>query len=84
MLSAAAADNTLTVWDLSLERDTEAEAAMAASTEQADAPDDLPPQLLFVHQGQTNIKEVRWHPQCVGLMLSTAADGINAFKPITC
>ena len=84
MLAAAAADNTVTIWDLSLERDPEAEAAMAAEAEQAEAPDDLPAQLLFVHQGQKDVKEVRWHPQCIGVLLSTAADGINCWKPIVC
>ena len=39
------------IWDLSLERDAEEEAEFQANTKQSvAAPDDLPPQLLFVHQ----------------------------------
>jgi hypothetical protein len=39
------------IWDLSLEKDEEEEAEFRAKTkEQVNAPEDLPPQLLFVHQ----------------------------------
>ena len=39
------------IWDLSLEKDEEEEAEFKAQTkEQVNAPADLPPQLLFVHQ----------------------------------
>lgn len=39
------------IWDLSLENDEEEEAEFKAKTkEQVNAPKDLPPQLLFVHQ----------------------------------
>ncbi|KAK1319205.1 hypothetical protein QJS10_CPB04g01705 [Acorus calamus] len=50
-LAVSSADNQLTIWDLSLERDEEEEAEFKAKLkEQATAPEDLPPQLLFVHQ----------------------------------
>eukprot|EP00475_Leptophrys_vorax_P015951 TRINITY_DN22333_c0_g1_i1.p2 TRINITY_DN22333_c0_g1~~TRINITY_DN22333_c0_g1_i1.p2 ORF type:complete len:144 (-),score=18.35 TRINITY_DN22333_c0_g1_i1:118-549(-) len=76
------ADNQITVWDLSLERDTEEEAEFEAEMKeaQAQAPQDLPPQLMFVHQGQSDIKDVHWHPHIPGMLLSTAADGFNVFK----
>lgn len=39
------------IWDLSLENDEEEEAEFKAKTkEEVNAPKDLPPQLLFVHQ----------------------------------
>ncbi|KAK9869042.1 hypothetical protein WJX84_006619 [Apatococcus fuscideae] len=80
VMAACSADNQLSVWDLALERDPEEEAAMAMAPE-TDAPSDLPPQLLFVHAGQDNPKELHWHPQIPGMLASTAADGFNVFKP---
>eukprot|EP00741_Cyanophora_paradoxa_P009274 tig00001493_g8984.t1 len=69
-LALSCADNTVTIWDLSLEKDDD------DTTEE-----EFPPQLLFVHSGQQDIKEVHWHPQMPGVLISTAADGFNIFKP---
>ncbi|KAK9811267.1 hypothetical protein WJX72_000900 [[Myrmecia] bisecta] len=80
MLATTSADGQLAVWDLALERDPEEEASLAASGS-AQAPEDLPPQLLFVHSGQHDMKELHWHPQIPGMLISTAADGFNVFKP---
>lgn len=68
------------VWDLAVERDPEEEAALAAEGN-ATAPDDLPPQLLFVHAGQKAIKELHWHPQIPGMIVDSAEDFFNVFKP---
>ncbi|KAJ0499957.1 putative transcription factor WD40-like family [Helianthus annuus] len=81
-LAVSSADNQLTIWDLSLERDEEEEAEFKAKTqEEVHAPTDLPPQLLFVHQGQKDLKEVHWHTQIPGMLISTAADGFNILMP---
>ncbi|KAL5998912.1 hypothetical protein ACLOJK_009860 [Asimina triloba] len=81
-LAVSSSDNQLTIWDLSLERDEEEEAEFKAKMEeQANAPQGLPPQLLFVHQGQKDLKELHWHAQIPGLLISTAADGFNVLMP---
>ena len=53
------------VWDLALERDPEEEEALAPAGN-ALAPEDLPAQLLFLHAGQKDLKELHWHPQVGG------------------
>ncbi|XP_047171175.1 protein HEAT STRESS TOLERANT DWD 1-like isoform X2 [Vigna umbellata] len=81
-LAVSSADNQLTIWDLSLEKDEEEEAEFKAKTrEQVNAPEDLPPQLLFIHQGQKDLKELHWHAQIPGMIVSTAADGFNILMP---
>jgi ribosome assembly protein RRB1 len=80
MLLTTSSDNTLGIWDLAVERDPEEEAALAPETNVA-APADLPAQLLFLHAGQSDLKEGHWHRQIPGMVLTTAADGFNIFKP---
>ncbi|XP_050203563.1 protein HEAT STRESS TOLERANT DWD 1 [Mercurialis annua] len=82
VLAVSSADNQLTIWDLSLEKDEEEEAEFKAKTNEiVNAPTDLPPQLLFVHQGQQDLKELHWHDQIPGMIVSTAADGFNILMP---
>eukprot|EP01101_Sappina_pedata_P009175 TRINITY_DN526_c0_g1_i2.p1 TRINITY_DN526_c0_g1~~TRINITY_DN526_c0_g1_i2.p1 ORF type:complete len:508 (-),score=228.34 TRINITY_DN526_c0_g1_i2:81-1604(-) len=76
-LLAASSSNLLTIWDLSLEKDVEAE----EETGQVEDPNEsVPPQLLFVHQGLEEAKELHWHPQIPGAIVCTAANGFHIFK----
>jgi ribosome assembly protein RRB1 len=80
MLAVSGADNQLTLWDLALERDEEEEPTMSSGPNGEKI--EVPPQLLFIHQGQEDIKELHWHPQVPGMMVSTALSGFNVFKTI--
>ncbi|XP_067882007.1 glutamate-rich WD repeat-containing protein 1-like [Heterodontus francisci] len=79
VLAAAGADDQLTQWDLAVERDQEQEEEGG----QDEGLSSLPPQLLFIHQGQQDIKELHWHPQCPGLLISTAHTGFDVFRTIS-
>ena len=37
--------------------------------------------MMFLHQGQRNMKELRFHPQYQCLMVTTAEDSFNIFRP---
>ncbi|XP_064478511.1 glutamate-rich WD repeat-containing protein 1-like [Ornithodoros turicata] len=76
---ASGADDQLTLWDLAVERDRDAEGDAAEEPEVSQ----LPPQLLFIHQGQKDIKEAHWHRQMPGLVISTAHTGFNVFRTIS-
>ncbi|CAM9218438.1 unnamed protein product [Heterosigma akashiwo] len=77
VVAVAGADNQITVWDLSVEADD------AEGRARPPGADDVPAQLLFVHQGQVDIKELHFHQQLPGVIMSTALDGFNVFKPAT-
>jgi ribosome assembly protein RRB1 len=37
--------------------------------------------MMFLHAGQKNIKELKFHPQYKSMLLTTAEDSYNIFKP---
>lgn len=81
IFAASGADEQLTLWDLAVEQDDEETGAHNETLTSAEG--DVPPQLLFVHQGQKDVKELHWHPQMPGAVISTASDGFNIFKTIS-
>lgn len=78
VFAASGADNQITQWDLAVERDLE-----AGDMEAEPGLAGLPQQLLFVHQGETDLKELHWHPQCAGVLVSTALSGFTVFRTIS-
>jgi ribosome assembly protein RRB1 len=79
VIAVSSEDNQVTVWDLSVEADDDA--AAQANIDANFPVADFPAQLLFIHQGQHNVKEVHFHPQIPGTIVTTAEDGLNVFKP---
>jgi len=74
---ASGEDDQVTFWDLSLEKDD-----LDDENNEERLINDIPPQLLFVHMGQKEIKEVHWHPKIQGLVLTTALDGFHIFQTV--
>ncbi|XP_030921519.1 glutamate-rich WD repeat-containing protein 1 [Geospiza fortis] len=78
VLAAAGEDDLVTQWDLGVERDPQ-----ETGEGSGEGLSELPPQLLFLHQGEREVKELHWHPQCPGLLLGTGREGIAAFRTIS-
>ncbi|CAG0887137.1 unnamed protein product [Cyprideis torosa] len=76
IFAAGGADDQISLWDLSVEKEDPLTPDTAPKEEGASEPD-VPPQLLFIHQGQQDIKELHWHPQIPGAILSTAHNSID-------
>ncbi|CAH8638225.1 unnamed protein product [Schistosoma margrebowiei] len=83
MFVATCEDDQATFWDISLEQSEQElkQSNESSSNHEADEEDlGIPVQLLFVHGGQTELKEAHWHPQIPGLVFTTALNGYNVFR----
>lgn len=73
-LAVTSEDNRLSIWDFSVEPDE-------VKTKDTTTSKEIPDQLVFLHQGQENLKDVKYHPYFEDMLLSTAENGLNMFKP---
>jgi WD40 repeat protein len=74
VFAASSDDSQVTLWDLAVEHDDDD--ALPSSNVPS-----LPPQLLFQHY-QECAKELHWHPQMPGMILSVGVSGLDIFKTI--
>ncbi|CDR47334.1 CYFA0S31e00496g1_1 [Cyberlindnera fabianii] len=79
IIAVSSEDNTVTLWDLSVEADDEEIKQQKSETQELQ---EIPPQLLFVHW-QKEVKDVQWHKQIPGALVSTGTDGLNIWKTIS-
>jgi ribosome assembly protein RRB1 len=79
IVAVSSEDNTVTLWDLAVEADDEEIEQQRKDIKELN---DIPPQLLFVHW-QKDVKDVRWHKQLPGTLVSTGTDGLNIWKTIS-
>lgn len=74
MLVLSSEDSCVSLWDMAVEDDRDGTETEMPGTEH------YPAQLMFLHQGQQEPKEVKWHPQLPGVCICTASTGFNIFK----
>ena len=72
-LAVCSEDNRLSVWDFSVEPD---EKKLYDNYNH-----EIPQQLVFLHQGQINLKDVKFHPIFKNMLISSAENGLNLFRP---
>jgi ribosome assembly protein RRB1 len=81
VVASACADNTVTLWDLSVELDDE-EYGKESGLGLGEGQEKVPPQLLFIHHVEDG-KEIHWHPQIPGSLMVTGGAGFGVFKTIS-
>ena len=79
MIAVSSSDDSVTIWDLAATHDDEQPAPPDAASDPFLAT--VPEQLLFLHRGVSDPKEVHWHKQIHGMVVVTAANGFHMFAP---
>lgn len=79
IVAVASEDNTVTLWDLSVEADDDEVKEQYNENKELQ---EIPAQLLFVHW-QREVKDVKWHKQIPGCLVSTGGDGLVIWKTIS-
>lgn len=78
-VAVASEDGSVTLWDLAVEADDE---EIKQQQQTYGALNVFPPQYLFGHQ-QANTKEVHWHKQIPGALITTSSDNFCVWKTIS-
>jgi ribosome assembly protein RRB1 len=78
-IAVASEDGSVTLWDLAVEADDD---EIKQQQQTYGALQSFPPQYLFGHQ-QTETKEVHWHKQIPGTLISTGSDNFCVWKTIS-
>lgn len=78
-IAVASEDGSVSLWDLAVEADDE---EVKQQMDTNGALNAFPPQYLFGHQ-QANTKEVHWHKQIPGTLVSTGSDNFCVWKTIS-
>jgi ribosome assembly protein RRB1 len=68
VVAVSSADDKCSIWDFGVEAEGKVDK-------------DVPQQLMFVHEGQSEIKELRYHPYYHDLLATTSSDGVHVFRP---
>lgn len=82
VLAVTGDDGQCTLWDLSLERDIDEEREVVGELFGREDITGIPDQLMFQHQGLVHPKEVHFHAQIPGLVVTTDFNGLHIFKPM--
>lgn len=69
VLAVSGDDSQTTIWDFSIV--------------ESEKEEEFPIHLMFIHQGQQEVKEIHWHPTQHGFLTTTASTGFDLFKPIS-
>jgi ribosome assembly protein RRB1 len=72
-LAVSSEDNKLSIWDFAVEADDN---HLFDNNNK-----EVPHQLIFLHQGQESIKDLKFHPVYKNFIVSTASNGINVYRP---